>query len=94
METKICKRCELEKDIDEFRVKYDKRYGKFYRSNICKNCQKEQQKEWKENNKAYIYKLEKIRRRNKQRENERMKKVKEHNLRILINRYSSLTKDE
>lgn len=94
METKICKRCELEKDIDEFRVNYDKRYGKFYRSNICKECKKEQQKEWKENNKAYIYKLEKIRRKNRQREKERMKKVKEHNLKILINRYSKLTKQD
>lgn len=90
METKICNKCGIEKDKHDFYA--NSKRGKY--SNTCKKCELERQKQYREENKVYIHKLERIRKKNRQREKERMKKVKEHNLRILINRYSSLTKDK
>ena len=40
METKICNKCKIEKNIDEFRLKKDKN-GKYYRYSYCKKCEKE-----------------------------------------------------
>lgn len=38
METKLCKKCNLEKDINDFRLKKDK-CGKYYRYSYCKQCE-------------------------------------------------------
>lgn len=40
METKLCKKCNLEKDINCFRLKKDKT-GKYYIYSYCKMCEKE-----------------------------------------------------
>ena len=41
MGTRICKKCGLEKTIDEFRKKYNKKYDKYYITYDCIECQKE-----------------------------------------------------
>lgn len=38
MNTKICKKCNLEKNVDNFRLKKDKN-GKYYRYSYCKQCE-------------------------------------------------------
>ena len=90
MKTKVCNRCGIEKDCREFY--YNFKRGVF--RNTCKECKKEQQKQWLEDNEEYVKKYRKEQWQIKKKENERMKKVKEHNLRILINRYSKLTKQD
>ena len=40
METKLCRKCNVEKNIDDFRSKKDK-CGKYYRYSYCKECEKE-----------------------------------------------------
>lgn len=52
METKICTKCYIKKNIDEFR-KY-KRYEKTYIQTICKKCENEKNKEYAKNNKEKI----------------------------------------
>ena len=39
MEIKKCKKCEIEKEINEFRLRKDKN-GKYYRYSYCKDCEK------------------------------------------------------
>ena len=39
METKLCRKCNVEKNIDNFRLKKDK-CGKYYRYSYCKECEK------------------------------------------------------
>lgn len=40
METKTCRKCNLQKDVNDFRLKKDKT-GKYYRYSYCKLCEKE-----------------------------------------------------
>lgn len=40
MQQKICNKCGLQKEIEEFRLKKDKN-GKYYRYSYCKNCEKQ-----------------------------------------------------
>jgi len=51
METKICRKCKLEKDINEFSKKSETKDGK---QSICKYCDKQKSKEWKKNNKEKV----------------------------------------
>lgn len=51
METKICRKCKLDKDINEFSKKNTSKDGK---QNICKYCDKQESKKWKENNKEKV----------------------------------------
>ena len=90
MKTKICYKCNLEKDIHDFY--YNLKRGTF--DSTCKECRLEQKRQWEKDNEKYVKKYRKEQWKIQKRENERMKKVKEHNLQILINRYSKLTKDE
>lgn len=59
METKICKKCGIEKDIKEFRNKFEKRLNKSYLYSYCKECEKKDLKEYKINNKEKIAELSK-----------------------------------
>lgn len=51
METKICRKCKLDKDINEFSKKNTSKDGK---QNICKYCDKQESKKWRENNKEKV----------------------------------------
>ena len=57
METKICKKCGIEKDIKEFRNKFEKRFNKSYLYSYCKECEKKYLKEYKSNNKEKFEEL-------------------------------------
>lgn len=50
METKICNRCQLEKNIDEFELRKDT--GKY--RNTCKECRKSYCKNWYKNNLEHV----------------------------------------
>ena len=39
METKVCKKCGIEKTIDEFRKTYNKKYDKYYYRSECHDCE-------------------------------------------------------
>jgi len=54
METRICKKCGVEKSIDEFSARFNKKYNKYYIRYECKECQREYSRE---NTKRY-YKTE------------------------------------
>ena len=41
METRICKKCGVEKRLDEFNSRYNEKYKKRYYRYECKDCQKE-----------------------------------------------------
>ena len=43
METKLCRKCNIEKDIENFRLKKDK-CGKYYLYSYCKECEKKGKK--------------------------------------------------
>lgn len=47
---KICKKCNIEKDINEFRFKKEKN-GKYYPNYICKECERAYDRERNKNNK-------------------------------------------
>lgn len=53
-ETKICHRCNVEKNIEEFRLK--KVRNKYVRYYICKCCEKAENKAYREKNKERLYK--------------------------------------
>lgn len=54
METKICKKCNVEKSIDNFRLKFEKRFNKSYLYSYCKDCESQYFKKYKLNNKEKI----------------------------------------
>lgn len=51
METKVCSKCEIEKDIDCF---YNRKTSKDGKRSSCKNCDSEDIKKWRENNKEKV----------------------------------------
>lgn len=51
METKICSKCKLEKDICEFGIHKKNKDGKRY---SCKECENSESRKWKENNKHKV----------------------------------------
>ena len=54
METKICKKCNVEKSVNDFRIKYEKRFNKSYLYPYCKDCEKQYFKEYSLKNKEKI----------------------------------------
>lgn len=46
METKICKDCKVEKKLDEFPKKYNKKRNKIYICNFCIKCYKKRKQKW------------------------------------------------
>ena len=54
METKVCKKCGIEKNIEEYRVQKN-RNGTFRYCSWCKKCDKEYTNEWKRKHQAQIY---------------------------------------
>lgn len=44
METRICKKCGVEKPLNEFNKNYNKKYCKYYFRYKCKDCEKEYSK--------------------------------------------------
>ena len=54
METKVCKKCNVEKSIDDFRIKFEKRFNKSYLYSYCKDCEKQYFKKYALNNKEKI----------------------------------------
>lgn len=54
METKICKKCNVEKSVNDFRIKYEKRFNKSYLYSYCKDCEKQYFKEYSLKNKEKI----------------------------------------
>lgn len=72
METKTCKKCGIEKSINDFRNKFEKRFNKSYLYSYCKECEKAYHKQYQKNNK------EKFKRYNKK-SNENKKYHKEYN---------------
>ena len=71
MEIKLCRKCNIEKNIDDFRLKKDK-CGKYYRYSYCKLCEKkifsmkrkEYDKKYRENHKEQINKKQRERKNN------------------------------
>ena len=55
MNTKICTKCGLEKELNNFRKTYNKKYDKYYIRNYCIECQKEYSKN---NSKKYYHSKE------------------------------------
>lgn len=41
METRICKKCGIEKPLDDFNKSYNKKYKKYYSRYKCKDCERE-----------------------------------------------------
>lgn len=81
MKTKLCRKCNLEKNIENFRLKKDKN-GKYYRYSYCKECEKIELKKYRKNNykKYYEKNKEKIKEKNKlYRENNKEKISKYYN---------------
>ena len=58
MKTKICKKCNLEKNIDEFSI-YTKNSKSYYRS-LCKQCMKEYSQNYRKENKDELNKKRNI----------------------------------
>lgn len=54
METKICKKCNVEKSVNDFRIKYEKRFNKSYLYPYCKDCERQYYKEYSLKNKEKI----------------------------------------
>lgn len=50
MKTKICKKCGIEKTINNFRNKFEKRFNKNYLYSYCKECEKEYHKQYQKEN--------------------------------------------
>lgn len=46
METKICKKCDLEKPIEKFRKWYSSLRNKYYYRNKCRECERKQNNEY------------------------------------------------
>lgn len=57
METKMCVKCGLEKNKDDFYKRYYKKTGKIYSRIVCKKCECEQTKKYVENNKEKVRKF-------------------------------------
>jgi hypothetical protein len=51
MTTKICNKCKIEKDVCEFNKKSVTRKKVIYYKSLCKNCQSQKDKNYRENNK-------------------------------------------
>ena len=51
MKRKLCKKCNIEKDIEQFRLKKQK--NKYYRYCYCKECEKIEKQKYKEANREY-----------------------------------------
>ena len=47
METKVCTKCAIKKEINNFRLRKDNRCNLIYRNSICKECEKQYKKEHK-----------------------------------------------
>ena len=59
MKTKMCKKCGIEKSIDNFRNKFEKRFNKSYLYSYCKECEKAYHKQYKAKNKEHFKKYNK-----------------------------------
>jgi len=40
VELKVCSKCEIEKTLDNFRVKFNKKQAKYYRNSYCRGCER------------------------------------------------------
>ena len=91
METKICKKCGLEKDICNF---YNSKKTKDGKRNYCKKCELDDKKIWKEKNKDKV-KLQKQRYLKKypQKNLDRGKKYRENNKEKVIKRSDKWRKE-
>ena len=90
MEIKLCRKCNLEKDINDFRLKKDK-CGKYYRYSYCKQCEKEflnvkrkeYDKKYRENHREQINKKQRERKNNlSSDEKEKLKKYMKQYMQI------------
>ena len=79
METKICKKCGIEKSIDNFRNKFEKRFNKSYLYSYCKECEKKYHKQYQKENKEKIKKYNKKANDNKEYHKEYNKKYYKYN---------------